>query len=195
MFTGTGEFLRDVDHLLGVTCPSGPLLSAWVSHRAGIRTRPCVIFYPMPPRRILRFRSRMPYLPQPPAASPLRQRAGPRVRFAETTPAVLRLSDGKRVPGKLQLISISGGLLGLSRPLKPDSVVKVMFVAPSGSVLGVAKMLNPLSWALQPFCFITLRDDDESKLQAAIEFSLAQSARQDRQSRSDHELIEKNRPW
>jgi hypothetical protein len=137
----------------------------------------------------------MPYLPQPSAPSPLRQRAGPRVRFAETTPAVLRLSDGKRVPGKLQLISISGGLLGLSRPLKPDSVVKLMFVAPGGSVLGVARMLNPLSWGLQPFRFVTLGNHDQSKLQAAIQSSLAQSARQDKQSRRDHERIEKYRPW
>jgi len=137
----------------------------------------------------------MPYLPQPPAPSPRRRRAGPRVSFAETTPAVLRLSDGKRVPGKLQLISISGGLLGLARPLKPESLVKLLFVTPSGSILGAVQMLNPLSWGLQPFRFVTLRDDDESRLQAAIQFSLAQSARQDRQSRSDHELIEKNRPW
>jgi hypothetical protein len=108
---------------------------------------------------------------------------------------VLRLSDGKRVPGKLQLISISGGLLGLPRPLKPDAVVKLMFVVPTGSVLGVARMLNPLSWALQPFRFVTLHDGDESRLQAAIQSSLAQSARQNKRSRRDHELIEKYRPW
>jgi len=137
----------------------------------------------------------MPYLPHQMAPSSLRRRAGPRVRFAETTPAVLRLSDGKRVPGKLQLISISGGLLGLQRPLKPESLVKLLFVTPSGSILGVAKMLNPLSWGLQPFRFVTLRHDDESRLQAAIQSSLAQSDRRDRRTRRDHDLIEKYRQW
>jgi hypothetical protein len=117
------------------------------------------------------------------------------VKFAHTTPAVLRLSDGERVAGRLQVVSISGGLLGLSRPLKPDSVVTLIFVAPTGSVLGVAKMLSPVSWGLQPFRFVTLRDDDHSKLQAAIQSSLAQSARAEKQTRHDHDLIEKNRPW
>jgi hypothetical protein len=99
------------------------------------------------------------------------------------------------VPGKLQLISISGGLLGLQRPLKPESVVKLLFVTPSGSILGVAKMLNPLSWGLQPFRFVTLRDDDELRLQAAIQSSLDQIDRRDKRSRRDHDLIEKYRQW
>jgi hypothetical protein len=117
------------------------------------------------------------------------------VQFAQTTPAVLRLSDGARVPGTLQLISVTGGLLGLSRPLKPDSVVKLMFVAPTGSVLGVARMLSPVSWGLQPFCFVTLRDDDQSRLNAAIQKSLEKAARDDHQSRRDALQIEKSRPW
>jgi len=137
----------------------------------------------------------MSYLPQLPAPSASHRRGGPRVQFSETTPAVLRLSDGERVPGTLQLISVTGGLLGLSRPLRPDSVVKLMFVAPTGSVLGVAKMLSPVSWGLQPFCFVTLRDDDQSRLKAAIRSSLEKAARDDQQSRRDALQIEKSRPW
>ena len=83
----------------------------------------------------------------------------------------------------------------MSRPLKPESVVKLIFIAPTGSVLGVAKMLTPLSWGLQPFRFVTLREDDQSRLQAAIQSSLTQSARAETQSRHDHDLIEKYRPW
>ena len=137
----------------------------------------------------------MSLLPQSPAPWAPRRRGGPRVQFSETTPAVLRLPDGGRVPGTLQLISVTGGLLGLSRPLKPDSVVKLMFVAPTGSVLGVAKMLNPVSWGLQPFCFVTLRDDDQSRLKAAIQKSVEKAARDDQQSRRDALQIEKSRPW
>jgi len=56
-------------------------------------------------------------------------------------------------------------------------------------------MLPPLSWILQPFRFISLAAQDESKLQAAIQSGLAQNARQEQRIRRDHELIEKNRPW
>lgn len=181
----------DLDHKCNEFYPA---IRFWI-RTPGNRTRPCVIFIPWEKGRILQFISRMPYLPQLSARLALRRRAGPRVRFPETTPAVLRLADGNRVPGKLQLISISGGLLGLSRPLKTHSVIKLMFVAPTGSVFAAAKMLNPLSWGLQPFRFVTLGDHDRSKLQTAIQSSLAQSARQDKQRRRGHDLIEKYRPW
>jgi hypothetical protein len=95
----------------------------------------------------------------------------------------------------LQLISVTGGLLGLSRPVKPDSVVRLMFVAPTGSVLGVAKMMSPVAWGLQPFRFVTLHDDDEARLKAAIQSSLEKAARDDQRSRRDHLQIEKSRPW
>jgi hypothetical protein len=137
----------------------------------------------------------MPDLSQFEDSAPRRQRGGPRVRFSEITPAVVRLSDGGRVPGTLQLISVTGGLLGLSRPVRPDSEVRVMFIGPTGSVLGVARMLTPVAWNLQPFRFVTLRDDDRSKLKAAIQSCLEKAAQYDQQSRRDHLQIEKSRPW
>jgi hypothetical protein len=136
----------------------------------------------------------MPYVAGSQTAPGTRQRGGPRVRFSERTPAVLRFSDGGRVPGNLQLISVTGGLLGLSRPVQPYSVVKLMFIAPTGSVLGTAKMLNPVTWGLQPFRFVSLCDEDYSRLKAAIQASLEKAARDDRQSRRDYLLIEKSRP-
>ncbi len=117
------------------------------------------------------------------------------MQFAETTPAVLRLPDGERISGRLQVVSVTGGLLGLSRPLRPDSTVKLMFLVPKGSVLGVAKMLSPVTLGLQPFRFVALRDDDHWRLRAAIQSSLEQSARDDKRNRRDHEQIEKYRSW
>jgi hypothetical protein len=137
----------------------------------------------------------MPFVPQSQTPLGSRQRGGPRVRFSEVTPAVLRFSDGGRVPGNLQLVSVTGGLLGLSRPVRPYSVVKLLFIAPTGSILATAKMLNPVTWALQPFRFVSLCDDDYSKLKTAIQTSLEKAAREDRQSRRDQLLIEKSRPW
>jgi len=115
------------------------------------------------------------------------QRAA-RTSFTETTPTVLRCQDGRRVPGKLRIISITGGLLCLSRPLDPGAQVKLMFLTNRGSVLGAAEMLRPVSWSLQPFRFVGLGDDDQRKLQAAIQSSLDQNRR-------GHVQLERHRAW
>jgi hypothetical protein len=112
----------------------------------------------------------------------------PRTRFPETTPAVLRLKNGSRARGKLQIISLTGGLLSLSKPLFQGSRVKLMFLTSKGSVLGAAEMLNPISWSLQPFKFVRLYDDDEERLQAAIQSSLDQNRR-------SHAQVERFRAW
>jgi hypothetical protein len=125
----------------------------------------------------------MPFLPLQHAS-----RRAPRTSFAEPTPAVLRCRDGHNVPGKLQIISLTGGLLRLPRPLDQGSQVKLMFLTRRGSVLGAAEMLSPISWSLQPFKFVRLYDDDEERLQAAIQSSLDQH-------RHQHGQIEKGRAW
>jgi hypothetical protein len=132
----------------------------------------------------------MAYLPQ----SQPRRRA-PRVRFAETTPAVLRMPDGRCVPGKLQIVSITGGLLRLPRAIQQGSVAKVMFLIRGGSVLGAAEMLSPISWELQPFRFVTLYHDDQSRLQSAIESLLEQGGREHKRNLRDHDQMETYRAW
>ena len=114
----------------------------------------------------------MTYFPLPEAS-----RRAPRTCFAETTPAVLRCQDGHRVPGKLQVISLTGGLLCLPEPLDQGCQVKLMFLTRGGSVLGAAEMLSPVSWKLQPFKFVRLYDDDQRRLQTAIQSSLDQNRR------------------
>jgi hypothetical protein len=134
-------------------------------------------------------------VPPPKIADQRPRRAGPRVSFPELTPAVLRFADGERTNGTLKLVSVTGGLLGLSRPIMPNSVVKLMFVGPTGSVFGTAKMLNPVNWSLQPFCFTTLHDDDQYKLRTAIQCCVEKNAHEDQQARRDHLQIEKLRQW
>jgi len=50
-----------------------------------------------------------------------------------------------------------------------------MFLTRRGSVQGAAEMLSPETWGLQPFKFVRLYDDDECRLQAAIQSSLDQN--------------------
>ena len=71
--------------------------------------------------------------------------------------------------GSLQVVSSTGGLLCLSKPLIRGTRIKVMFLTQRGPVLGSAEMLSPVTWGLQPFKFVKLYEDDESRLAAAIQ--------------------------
>jgi len=104
-------------------------------------------------------------------------RRAPRVRFSETTPAVVRIENGWRVPGQVQVISLTGGLLSLSKPLNQGSQVKLMFVTEAGPVLGDAEMLRRAPSGLQPFKFTMLFDQDRTRLQAAIQLSQDRNGR------------------
>lgn len=90
--------------------------------------------------------------------------------------------------GKLQVISVTGGLLCLSKPQDQGSQVRLMFLTRKGTVLGAAEMLSPISWHLQPFKFVGLYEDDQHRLQAAIQLSLDQNRR-------DREQMVRDRAW
>ena len=131
----------------------------------------------------------MPYLPH--AA---RQRPE-RARFSEVTPVVLRFPDGNRSSGTLQVVSITGGLLSVPKPLRQGATAKLMFLTRAGSVLGMAEMLSPLSWDQQPFRFISLHHDDETRLQAAIQSSREQIRRELKHSQREASLVDNFRAW
>jgi hypothetical protein len=111
-----------------------------------------------------------------------------RVYFAERTSAVLRLDDGRRVPGKLKVVSLTGGLLAVPHPVNTGSNAKLMFLTGAGMVLGSAEMLSPLSWGLQPFRFVALADEDQDRLKTIIQRSVDQN-------RTSHGQIERSRAW
>lgn len=96
----------------------------------------------------------------------------PRARLGSTTPAVLRFSDGRQSRCELRVISVTGGLLSVRKPMGRGTHAKLMFVTESGAVLGRAEMLNAESWVLQPFRFVSLDEEDQRRLSAAIELSL-----------------------
>jgi len=97
------------------------------------------------------------------------ERRSPRLRLAEVTPIVLRCQDGRRVSGKLQCVSLTGGLIASVSPLPPGSWVSVIFVTPKGPVAGTAEMLQPVSWREQPFRFAALPKSDHRRLHAMIQ--------------------------
>jgi len=93
----------------------------------------------------------------------------PRVRLADITPAVLRLPDGCRHRGKLESISLTGGLLSMPNLLDRGSRIKLMFLTHTGPVLGAAEMLSPVSTTRQPFRFVALEEGDQGRLRAVVQ--------------------------
>jgi hypothetical protein len=112
----------------------------------------------------------------------------PRLKLAHTTPAVLRFQSGRRVRGKLQVVSVTGGLLCLPSPLDQGTRAKLMFLMQNGTVLGTAEMLLPVSSTLQPFRFVDIGKEDQSRLQDAIRSSAAQE-------RHEQQSIIRERAW
>ncbi len=112
----------------------------------------------------------------------------PRLQFAHTTPAVLRVQSGHRFRGKLRVISVTGGLLCLPSPLDQRSHVKLMFLTDVGTVVGIAEMLPPVSAILQPFRFVKIDEDDERRLREIIQLSVDQN-------RLEQRSIVKDRTW
>jgi hypothetical protein len=117
---------------------------------------------------------------------PSHDRRAPRLNLSDITPAVLRFEDGHRTQGQLEVISLTGGILSLAKPVVRQSRVKLMFVTPTGPVLGTAEMLKPVSWTQQPFRFVGLEGDDQRRLQDSIQSSFGQVSK-------DQEWIDKYR--
>jgi hypothetical protein len=118
-----------------------------------------------------------------------------RARFAEPIPIVLRFSDGNRSSGTLKVVSITGGLMAVSRPVAQGLTARLMFLTGAGSVLGVAQMLTPLSWDQQPFRFLSLHHDDESRLQAAIQSCRERDRRENKHLKRELSQVDNFRAW
>ena len=105
-------------------------------------------------------------------------RRAPRCSLADLTPAVLRFDDGRRTQAQLETVSLTGGMLSVLRPVQTDSQVRLMFVTPTGPVLGTAEMLKPVSLSHQPFRFVALEQDDRQRLQVSIQSSFGQAVQE-----------------
>lgn len=118
-----------------------------------------------------------------------------RARFAEPVPVVLRFTDGNRSAGTLKVVSVTGGLMAVPRPVAQGLTAKVMFLTSAGSVLGMAQMLTPLSWDRQPFRFLSLHHDDETRLQAAIQSCRERDQRENKQIKRGLNQVDNFRAW
>ncbi len=86
--------------------------------------------------------------------------------------AVVVLENGRQIRAKLHQLSVSGGVLNLSKPLDEGIRVKLVFHIGSSSMRVAAKMLFPM-WAtqgcLQPFSFDELEQEERRKLENELQ--------------------------
>lgn len=100
------------------------------------------------------------------------QRRAPRVHLGGSIAALVLMEDGQRAKGKLQTISVTGGLLRIAKALHQGDFVEIAFQTDSGPVHGMAEMLNATratDGVLQPFRFIALGDDDHRALRVIVD--------------------------
>jgi hypothetical protein len=77
--------------------------------------------------------------------------------------AVIRLENGRQLSGKLQQLSITGGLLDISSYVEERSWVDVVIYLSSGAVRATAEVMFPMRGGagyLQPFRFTNLGTDE-----------------------------------
>ncbi|MBZ5571003.1 MAG: hypothetical protein LAO09_03885 [Acidobacteriia bacterium] len=110
----------------------------------------------------------MTHFPQP---NP--QHRATRIQLGTSALALVKLEDGQRAKAKLQTVSVTGGLLYLSRPLGEGDFVEVAFQTQSGPVHGMAEMLHArrisADGILQAFRFVALDDDDHKTLSYTVD--------------------------
>jgi hypothetical protein len=81
--------------------------------------------------------------------------------------------DGRRSKGKLQTVSVTGGMMALLNPLEQGDFVEIAFQTPAGIVQGMAEMLMArrlfTAGYEQPFRFVALGDIDHQNLRRSVE--------------------------
>lgn len=110
----------------------------------------------------------MTYFPQPNPA----QRAR-RVRLPGSVIVAVRSEGCQPVRAKLHEVSVTGGLLVLSKALEQGDFVEVAFQTSHGAIRGMAELLSARSKSnsgcLQPFRFVALEDEDHTRLRMTLE--------------------------
>ncbi len=66
------------------------------------------------------------------------------------------------------MISLTGGVVSLPKPVVEGSQVKMIFLTGTGAVLGGAEMLPPVKAGQQPFRFVALAPDDHKRIGALV---------------------------
>jgi hypothetical protein len=110
----------------------------------------------------------MSYFPKP-----KRGKRAHRLRLGGSIAVAIRSGDSQSIRATLCELSVTGGLLLLSKALKCGEFVELAFSTSKGTVHGMAEFLaarsKSTSGCLQPFKFIALADEDHTRLSMVME--------------------------
>jgi len=98
-------------------------------------------------------------------------RRAPRANLGGTVSAVIRLQNGRLRPARLQLLSITGGLLEIASYLEERTWVELSIYLSSGTVHATAEMMFPMCTGQeyrQPFRFTSLSSEELHKIDQEV---------------------------
>jgi hypothetical protein len=97
---------------------------------------------------------------------------GSRVKLAGSILVLLLLENGRQIRGRMNQLSVNGGLASLDHPLDEGILVTVLFHIGCTSVRCRARMMFPM-WAtkgcLQPFRFLDLPEESRLSLNRELQ--------------------------
>jgi hypothetical protein len=115
-------------------------------------------------------------------AIPKKGHRGSRIKLGGSILALVVLENGRQIRGRMNQLSVNGGLVSLERPLDEGIRVTVLFHIGCTSVRCRAHMLFPM-WAtkgcLQPFRFLELPEASRASLNRELETLVQAGASQE----------------
>jgi len=117
----------------------------------------------------------------PPTAITPREKRGSRVSLAGSILALVVLESGRQIRGRMNQLSVNGGLAAFEQPLDEGIRVTVLFHVGGTSVRCRAQLMFPM-WAtqgcLQPFRFLELPEESRAGLTRELEAMVRAGASQ-----------------
>jgi hypothetical protein len=116
--------------------------------------------------------------PSPPATAEKFQDRPFRVKLRGSVLALVRLPNRRSIRASFQVLSTTGGIIHLEKPLDEKLEVEFIFHIQRSTIRCHAQMLFPM-WAtqgwMQPFRFLDLSDDSRQSLDAALKCYMGQN--------------------
>jgi hypothetical protein len=95
-----------------------------------------------------------------------------RVRLGGSILVLVLLENGRQIRGRMNQLSVNGGLVSLEHPLDEGIRVTVLFHLGTTTIRCPARMMFPM-WAtqgcLQPFRFVDLPEQDRQSLSRELD--------------------------
>jgi hypothetical protein len=105
-----------------------------------------------------------------------------RVKLGGSILVLVLLENGRQIRGRMNQLSVNGGLLSLEHPLDEAIRVTVLFHLGGTTIRCKARMMFPM-WAtqgcLQPFRFVDLPDKDRESLSRELDVLVRAGAAQE----------------